>query len=93
MQDFVCKIKKIPGLTPPNPHGGTGRPPPCTHPITAFGRVVNHGGTGGMVPQSFEWGDGVSYIPHKFDLLGITLLTEISELDMRVAAMKSTQST
>ena len=51
------------------------------------------GDRGDGPPQSFEWGDGVSYILPKFELLGITLLTEVSELDLRVAAMKSTQST
>ena len=28
---------------------------------------VNHGGTGGLSPQSYGWGDGVSDIPPKFD--------------------------
>ena len=52
-------------------------------------------GTGGMVPppKVSSGGDRVSYIPQKFDLLGITLLAEVSVLDLRVAAMKSTQST
>ena len=36
MQDFACKIIKISaGVTPPDPHGGRGRPPPCTLPHTA----------------------------------------------------------
>ena len=31
--------------------------------------------------------DGVSFISPKFNLLGITLLTEVNELDLRVHAM------
>ena len=26
------KFKNFPGVIPPDPHGGRGRPPPCTHP-------------------------------------------------------------
>ena len=47
-----------------------------------------------MIPKVLSW--GIEYLispPNKFDLQGITLLTEVSELDLRVAAMKSTQST
>ena len=44
-------------------------------------------GDRGDGPQSFEWGDRVSYVPPKFDLLRITLITEVSELDLRVTAM------
>ena len=54
---------------------------------------VNHGGTGRMVPHSFYWEIKYLISPKKFDLLAITMLTEVSDLDVRVAAMKSTQST
>ena len=51
------------------------------------------GGTGGWSPSKFRV-VGIEYlISPKFDLLRITLLTEVGELDQRVAAMKSARST
>ena len=55
-------------------------------------RGVNLGDRG-MVPSKFRV-VGIEYlISPKFDLLRITLLTEVGELDQRVAAMKSARST